>query len=160
MGESTKVESEALRMSRSTMSTRLPLMAKLVARFMVIKVLPEPALAEVNMMVLVRPALPEINSRNNNLRSFAERNAVNMPIQGTSADMIKIAMIRIYKQLQELGLQTKMILQVHDELVFDVYKPELDQVKAIVQHEMLNALPLSIPIDVSIDVGDNWLEAH
>lgn len=107
-----------------------------------------------------RRYLYDINSRNAGLRSFAERNAVNMPIQGTSADMIKIAMINIYKRLEQEGLQSKMILQVHDELLFDVYKPELDQVREIVENEMRNALPLKIPIDVSLEVGHNWLEAH
>lgn len=107
-----------------------------------------------------RRYLADINSRNKNLSAFAERNAVNMPIQGTSADMIKIAMIRIYNQLKTLGLKSKMILQVHDELVFDVYKPELDQVKEIVEREMKNAIKLNIPIEVGLDVGENWLEAH
>lgn len=107
-----------------------------------------------------RRYLYDINSRNAGLRQFAERNAVNMPIQGTSADMIKIAMIRIHRQLNELNMKTKMILQVHDELVFDVYKPELEQVKEIVKYEMEHALPLSIPVEVGIDVGNNWLEAH
>lgn len=107
-----------------------------------------------------RRYLYDINSRNASLRSFAERNAVNMPIQGTSADMIKIAMIRIWKRFQQLGLQSKMTLQVHDELVFDVVNSELETVADIVRTEMLTALPLSIPIEVSVDVGKNWLEAH
>lgn len=107
-----------------------------------------------------RRYLYDISSRNANLRSFAERNAVNMPIQGTSADMIKIAMIRIHQQLQRQHLQSKMILQVHDELVFDVLRTELDTVKAIVEKEMREALPLNIPIDLGIEVGENWLEAH
>ena len=107
-----------------------------------------------------RRYLADINSRNASARSFAERNAVNMPIQGTSADMIKIAMIRIYKEFQRLGLKSKMILQVHDELVFDCYKSEEQQVRAIVEDAMLNALPLSIPVEISIDAGTNWLEAH
>lgn len=107
-----------------------------------------------------RRYLADIHSRNNNLRSFAERNAVNMPIQGTSADMIKIAMIRIFNRFKELNLRSKMTLQVHDELVFDVFKPELEKVKEIVEQEMLNALPLEIPIEVGIEVGKNWLEAH
>jgi DNA polymerase-1 len=107
-----------------------------------------------------RRYLADINSRNASARNFAERNAVNMPIQGTSADMIKIAMIRIYRQFQELGLKSKMILQVHDELVFDCYKPEEEQVREIVKEAMINALPLSIPIEVSIDVGHDWLAAH
>lgn len=107
-----------------------------------------------------RRYLADIHSRNNNLRSFAERNAVNMPIQGTSADMIKIAMIRIFNRFKELNLRSKMTLQVHDELVFDVFKPELEKVKEIVEQEMLDALPLEIPIEVGIEVGKNWLEAH
>ena len=107
-----------------------------------------------------RRYLADINSRNASARNFAERNAVNMPIQGTSADMIKIAMIRIYQEFQRLGLKSKMILQVHDELVFDCYKPEEQQVRTIVEDAMLNALPLSIPIEVGIDVGPNWLAAH
>lgn len=107
-----------------------------------------------------RRYLYDINSRNGNLRSFAERNAVNMPIQGTSADMIKIAMNRIYSRFVEQQLQSKMILQIHDELVFDVYKPELDTVRSIVEYEMLHALELPIPIEVGIDVGTNWLDAH
>lgn len=108
-----------------------------------------------------RRYLPDINSRNAAARSFAERNAVNMPIQGTSADMIKKAMINIYKRFQEQGLQSKMILQVHDELVFDVCLSEQDTVKTIVEEEMRNALPLNdLPIDVGIDFGSNWLDAH
>ena len=107
-----------------------------------------------------RRYLYDINSRNAAQRQFAERNAVNMPVQGTSADMIKIAMIRVWKKFKELNLQSKMILQVHDELVFDVLNSEIDIVKEIVEHEMVNALPLSIPVEVGIDVGQNWLEAH
>ncbi len=107
-----------------------------------------------------RRYLYDINSRNGNLRSFAERNAVNMPIQGTSADMIKIAMNRIFARFNEEHMQSKMILQIHDELVFDVYRPEEEQVRQIVEHEMLHAIELPIPIEVSIDVGDNWLDAH
>ena len=107
-----------------------------------------------------RRYLADINSRNASARTFAERNAVNMPIQGTSADMIKIAMIRIFNEFKRLGLRSRMILQVHDELVFDCYKPEEQQVRAIVEEAMLNALPLTIPIEVGIDAGPNWLEAH
>ncbi|MBQ8046207.1 MAG: DNA polymerase I, partial [Bacteroidales bacterium] len=107
-----------------------------------------------------RRYLPDINSRNNAMKSFAERNSVNMPIQGTSADMIKIAMNEIYKEFDEKGLKSKMILQVHDELVLDVYKPELEEVKAIVADKMVNALTLDLPIEVGVDIGDNWLEAH
>lgn len=104
--------------------------------------------------------LSDIKSSNANIRNFAERNAVNMPIQGSSADMIKLAMINIYKKFNKLDLKSKMILQVHDELVFDVYKPELEQVKEIIIKEMKSALKLNLPIEVDINTGENWLEAH
>jgi len=108
-----------------------------------------------------RRYLPDINSRNAAARSFAERNAVNMPIQGTSADMIKLAMVRIHQSLKSQGLRSRMILQVHDELVFDLYRSEEALVRQIVAREMKQALPLpGIDIEVGIDVGDNWLEAH
>lgn len=108
-----------------------------------------------------RRYLPDINSRNASARSFAERNAVNMPIQGTSADMIKLAMVRIHQCLQQQKLRTRMILQVHDELVFDLYRSEEALVRQIVAREMKQALPLpGIDIEVGIDVGDNWLAAH
>jgi DNA polymerase-1 len=104
--------------------------------------------------------LPDINSHNANVRGFAERNAVNAPIQGTAADIIKIAMVRISNRLHSENLRSKMILQVHDELNFNVVKEELDVLKAIVTEEMENALPLSVPLKVDIGVGQNWLEAH
>lgn len=108
-----------------------------------------------------RRYLPDINSRNASARSFAERNAVNMPIQGTSADMIKLAMVRIWNELKRRQLKTKMILQVHDELVFDLYRPEEAEVRELVVREMQQALPLDgLTIDVGIDVGTNWLDAH
>ncbi len=107
-----------------------------------------------------RRYLRDINSANANLRAFAERNAVNMPIQATSADMIKLAMVAIYRRFQAEGLQSKMILQVHDELVFDVLISELETVRQIVQEEMTKALELSIPIVVEARNGANWLEAH
>ena len=107
-----------------------------------------------------RRYLPDLHSANLNIRNFAQRNAVNMPIQASSADMIKIAMINIHKEFERNSLQTKMILQVHDELVFDVYKPELEIVKIIVKQQMLNALQLEVPIEVSINEGENWLIAH
>ena len=108
-----------------------------------------------------RRYLPDINSRNASARSFAERNAVNMPIQGTSADMIKLAMVRIHRSLCNQHLRTRMILQVHDELVFDLYRPEEALVRQIVAREMKQALPLpGIDIEVGIDIGDNWLQAH
>ena len=107
-----------------------------------------------------RRYLNDINSRNASARSFAERNAVNMPIQGTSADMIKIAMIKVYQEFKRHNLRSRMILQVHDELVIDCHRDEEQQVRAIVEDAMLNALPLSIPIEIGIDMGTNWLDAH
>jgi DNA polymerase-1 len=103
---------------------------------------------------------PAINSPRFNERSAAERIAMNMPIQGSQADMIKRAMVRIHGELKRLGLESRMILQVHDELVFEVTSAELDQVRDLVQTEMVNALPLKVPIEIDIGVGDNWLEAH
>ena len=107
-----------------------------------------------------RRYLKDINSRNAVVRGAAERNAVNAPIQGSAADIIKIAMIHIYNKLQDGNFKTKMLLQVHDELVFDVYKPELEAIKTLVKSEMENAFKLDVPLDVDLDTGDNWLEAH
>ncbi len=107
-----------------------------------------------------RRYLKDINSRNAVVRSAAERNAVNAPIQGSAADIIKIAMIHIYNKLEKGNFKTKMLLQVHDELVFDVYKPELEQIKTLVKTEMENAYKLSVPLVVDLGVGNNWLEAH
>ena len=107
-----------------------------------------------------RRYLKDINSRNAVVRGAAERNAVNAPIQGSAADIIKIAMINIYDKLQASGYKSKMLLQVHDELVFDIYKPELDAMKTHIKTEMENAYTLNVPLDVDLDIGDNWLEAH
>ncbi len=108
-----------------------------------------------------RRYLRDIDSRNSLARSNSERVAINSPIQGTAADMIKIAMINIHRALKEGNFKTKMILQVHDELVFDVYAPELDQVRPIIENGMKNAIPsLRVPIEVGMGVGKNWLEAH
>jgi len=107
-----------------------------------------------------RRYLKDINSQNSVVRSAAERNAVNAPIQGSAADIIKIAMINIHKRLKTEKLQSKMLLQVHDELVFDAYKPELENLKDVVKHEMENAFKLAVPLVVDIGIGDNWLEAH
>lgn len=104
--------------------------------------------------------LRDITSNNQTVRSFAERNAINAPIQGSAADMIKVAMINIHKDLTERKLKTKMLLQVHDELVFDVYKPELEMVKPIIEEHMKNALPLKVPVEVGMGTGENWLVAH
>ncbi len=107
-----------------------------------------------------RRYLKDINSANAIVRGFAERNAINAPIQGSSADMIKIAMIDIQKELLEKKLKTKMILQVHDELVFDMYKDEESQVREMVEKCMSNAIKLDVPLIVDINIGTNWLEAH
>ena len=114
----------------------------------------------VETMLGRRRYLRDINSGNSVVRNFAERNAINAPIQGSSADMIKIAMIEIDKEMTARNMKSKMILQVHDELVFDVCKDELDVIQEIVRDKMLNALPLSIPIEVNLNTGENWLEAH
>lgn len=103
--------------------------------------------------------LPEIKSKNHNIREFARRTAVNTPIQGTAAELIKVAMINIWKKLKENNYQTKMIMQVHDELVFEAPKSEVDVVKELVKDEMENALKLDVPIKADVGVGPNWLEA-
>ena len=103
---------------------------------------------------------PDINSQNATIRGVAERNAINAPIQGTAADIIKIAMIRIFERMTAQKLKSKMILQVHDELNFDVFPKELDIMKQIVAEEMQNAVSLQVPLIAEIGMGDNWLEAH
>ncbi len=107
-----------------------------------------------------RRYLKDINSRNAVVRGGAERNAVNATIQGSAADIIKIAMIHIHNKLQEGNYKTKILLQVHDELVFDVYKTELETVKALIKTEMESAYKMLVPLDVDMDAGKNWLEAH
>ncbi len=107
-----------------------------------------------------RRYLKDINSRNAVVRGAAERNAVNAPIQGSAADIIKIAMINIYKNLNKGDFKSNMLLQVHDELVFDVYKPELESIKSLIKTEMENAYTMVVPLDVELDIGKNWLEAH
>ena len=106
--------------------------------------------------------LKDINSGNWTVRGYAERNAINSPIQGTAADMIKLAMIKIHDEFKKRNLKSKMIMQVHDELVFDAYKPEVDEIKPLIIECMQNALilPNGVPADAEIGVGDNWLEAH
>ncbi|SHL91270.1 DNA polymerase I [Chitinophaga jiangningensis] len=104
--------------------------------------------------------LKDINSSNAVVRGFAERNAINMPIQGTAADMIKLAMIAVHKAFKAHNLQSKMILQVHDELVFDAHKSELEIIKPIILDCMRNALPLAVPVEAEMGIGNNWLEAH
>jgi DNA polymerase-1 len=107
-----------------------------------------------------RRYLRDINSANATVRGFAERNAINAPIQGSAADMIKIAMINIYNDFNSSKLRSKMLLQVHDELVFDVHNEEIEKVKKIVLHRMQTALPLKVPVEVGMGTGKNWLEAH
>ncbi len=107
-----------------------------------------------------RRYLPDINSQNATVRGFAERNAINAPIQGTAADIIKVAMIRIHRRFQEEGIRSKMILQVHDELNFSVYPDERDRVEAIVLEEMQGALQMRVPLVADSGFGQNWLEAH
>ncbi|MBN1300228.1 MAG: DNA polymerase I [Melioribacteraceae bacterium] len=107
-----------------------------------------------------RRYLKNINSNNRVVRQFEERVAINMPIQGTAADMIKIAMIRIHDELNKRKCKTKMILQVHDELIFDAHKDELQELKKVIVSVMENALPLKVPVVVDSGIGDNWLEAH
>ena len=107
-----------------------------------------------------RRILRDINSTNNIVRSAAERNAVNAPIQGSAADIIKISMINIQKEFISKKIKSKMLLQIHDELVFDVFKPELNKVIEIVRYQMENAFNFDIPLSVDINYGVNWLEAH
>ncbi|MBE0649240.1 MAG: DNA polymerase I [Bacteroidales bacterium] len=107
-----------------------------------------------------RRYINDINSGNAVVRGYAERNAINAPIQGSSADMIKVAMINIFKELKKQKLKSKMILQVHDELVFDVHKDEIETVKSIVEDKMKHAMELDVPIEVDMNTGSNWLEAH
>jgi DNA polymerase-1 len=107
-----------------------------------------------------RRFLPDINSANSIVRGYAERNAINAPIQGSAADIIKVAMVHIYNRLESERLKSKMILQVHDELNFNVYKNELEQVRRIVLEEMENAIKLQVPLIADCGVGSNWLEAH
>jgi len=107
-----------------------------------------------------RRFLRDINSRNITQRGFAERNAINAPIQGSAADIIKVAMIRIHDWMKKENLKSRMVLQVHDELLFDAHKDEIDLLKKHVEDFMKNAIPLEVPMEVGIGIGDNWLEAH
>jgi DNA polymerase-1 len=107
-----------------------------------------------------RRYLPDVNSRNGTIRGMAERNAINTPIQGTAADMIKLAMSAIWNELNTKNLETKLVLQVHDELIFDLKETERLEVEPLVRKRMIDALPLEVPIEVEIGTGANWLEAH
>ncbi len=107
-----------------------------------------------------RCAVPEIHSKNGAVRGYAERNAINYPIQGSAADLIKVAMVHVHRRLEKEGLRAKMVLQVHDELVFDVPAAELKAVEDLVRQVMEGAIPLSVPLVVDIGTGRNWREAH
>ena len=107
-----------------------------------------------------RRYLKNINSQNAIVRGASERNAVNAPIQGSAADIIKLAMINIYNRFEKENFKSKMLLQVHDELVFDAHKDELEIIKPIIKYEMENAYTMSVPLDVEMGIGNNWLEAH
>ena len=104
--------------------------------------------------------MPEINSRNAILRSSAERNAINTPVQGSAADIIKLSMIKIDHEFEKRSLSSKLLLQVHDELVFDVHLSEIDIVKKIIIDNMENVIQMDVPLKVDIGFGDNWLVAH
>ena len=110
--------------------------------------------------VLDRRQLPDINSRNAVVRSYAERNAVNAPLQGSAADIIKIAMVNIYREIGHRGLRSRMIMQVHDELIFNIVPEELAEMQTIVAGEMENAWHGDVPLEVSMGTATNWLEAH
>ena len=107
-----------------------------------------------------RRFLHNINSSNRVVRQFEERVAINMPIQGTAADMIKLAMINIQNELQKRETKTKMVLQVHDELLFDAHKDEVEELRPLIKEMMENAMPMKVPILVETGIGDNWLDAH
>ena len=107
-----------------------------------------------------RRYLPDIQSANGTIRGMAERNAINTPIQGTAADMIKLAMIGIGREMAAGGFRSQLILQVHDELVFDVLDEELDELKDLVGKQMRHALPMEVAMEVEMGVGEHWLAAH
>jgi DNA polymerase-1 len=107
-----------------------------------------------------RRYIPDIRSNNHTVRQNAERQAINMPIQGTAADMIKLAMVHIDREILKRKLVSSMLLQVHDELVFEVRSDEEQVMKKLVEKEMREALPLSVPVEVDLGIGNNWLEAH
>jgi DNA polymerase-1 len=107
-----------------------------------------------------RRYLPDINSRNSVVRGVAERNAINAPIQGAAADIIKKAMVAVDRAFEKENLKSKMVIQVHDELNFEVLKSEVDTVKQIVKKEMESAVLLKVPLEVDMGIGKNWLEAH
>jgi DNA polymerase-1 len=107
-----------------------------------------------------RRYLPDIHSANAVVRGFAERNAINAPIQGSAADIIKLAMVAVHEAMSKEKLQSRMILQVHDELVFDVHKSEIEQMQLLVKNAMEQAVSMEVPMEVEMKTAPNWLEAH
>ena len=107
-----------------------------------------------------RRYLKDINSKNFTVRGFAERNAINAPVQGSAADMIKIAMIGIHHEFKKHNFKSRMTLQVHDELVFDAHIEEVETIKPIIMYKMVHAIKTKVPIEVGIGTGHNWLDAH
>ena len=107
-----------------------------------------------------RRTLRDIDSRNATVRQAAERDAINTPIQGSAADLIKVAMVKVDRALKSAGLASRMVLQIHDELVFDVPREEVETVREIVRCEMSGAIDFGVPLEVGIGVGANWLDAH
>ena len=104
--------------------------------------------------------LPDITSKNPVVRGLAERNAINAPIQGSAADIIKVAMIRVYERMKQEGFKSSMVLQVHDELVFDIIPEEREALSTLVKREMEGVIELEVPLVVECEFGSNWLEAH
>ncbi len=131
-----------------------------VARFLSLQIERSREVGYAETLLGRRRYVPSINARNRNERAAAERIAVNMPIQGSQADMIKIAMLRLHETLAEQELKSKMLLQVHDELVFEVFNGEEDLLRQVVVDEMKDALPLRVPIEVDVHIAANWLDAH
>ena len=107
-----------------------------------------------------RRYLPDITSANNTVRAQAERIAINAPMQGSAADIIKVAMVSIHRELKQRRLKSKLLLQVHDELVFDTHNSETEELKVLVRDRMQGAMRLAVPLVVDMGVGKNWLEAH
>jgi DNA polymerase-1 len=107
-----------------------------------------------------RRYLKDINGKNAIMRGFAERNAINAPIQGSAADVIKVAMINLQKELLDQNFKSKLLLQVHDELVFDVYKDEVEKIKPLIKEKMEQAIEMVVPLTIEMDIASNWLEAH
>ena len=107
-----------------------------------------------------RRPMPELSNSNHMIRQFGERAAMNAPIQGTAADIIKIAMIDVYHGLKDAGLKSKLILQIHDELLIEAYEDELEQVKEILADKMQHAVSLAVPMEIDLNVGSTWYDAH